>query len=117
MTNDERDFYNPAVTISRLRELNELFYWACFRAEIGSRAHAFIEFNGLMSKYVDLLERAVAQGVDPVSLNEHCGVAVPVETHDMAYLAEKLRCIFGPFIDGNPEAREVLRAKLFGEPR
>lgn len=100
-------------TIAMLRDLNTKFYGLCFHAGVGSRAHAFIEFNGLMSKYIDLLAKAMDQGLDPMTLNDHNGVALPVESHDMEYLGEKLRCIFGPVIDGNPEARAALHKALF----
>jgi len=111
---DEVVRHKPEI-IRTLRALNEKFYWMCFVAKVGSEAHAFIEFNGLMSKYVDLLARAAEQGIDPHLINEHSGVALPCEGHDMAYLGEKLRCIFGPVIDSNPEARAALKKALFGE--
>jgi len=104
-----------AEVITTLRQLNEQFYWMCFKAKVGSNAHAFIEFNGLMSKYVDLLANAVKNGIDPHLINEHSGVALPCEDYDMAYLGEKLRCIFGPVIDSNPEAKAALKRALFGE--
>lgn len=103
------------ATIAKLRNLNTQFYWMCFASKVGSEAHAFIEFNGLMSKYIDLLEKASEEGIDPSHVNEHCGVALPAETHDMQYLGEKLRCIFGPVIDSNPDAKAALKHALFGE--
>jgi len=111
---DEVVRHKPEI-IQTLRSLNEQFYWMCFVAKVGSEAHAFIEFNGLMGKYVDLLDAAAKQGIDPKLINEHSGVALPCEGHDMAYLGEKLRCIFGPVIDSNPEARAALKKALFGE--
>lgn len=101
-------------TISTLKELNQAFYYLCFAAGVGSTAHAFIEFNGLMTAYIQILENAVRHGIDPHSVNEHSGVALPVEGHEIRYLAEKLRCLFGPVIDTNPEARAILLKELFG---
>jgi len=92
-------------TIQRLKKLNEDFYWLCFHAGIGHRAHSFIEFNGIQSKYIQLLSMAVEAGHDPHIFNEHSQVPLPVEAHDMEYLAEKLRCMFGPILDSNPEAK------------
>jgi len=69
--------------IKTLRALNEKFYWLCFTSGVGSTAHAFIEFNGLMGKYVDLLAKAVGQGIDPQMVNEHSGVVLPCAEHDM----------------------------------
>ena len=94
-------------TIKSLRTLNRQFYALCFQANVGGRAHAFMEFNGLMSKYIDLMERAVAAGLDPMQINEHNRTAMPAAGHDMEYLAEKLRCMFGPILDSNPEAKEA----------
>lgn len=102
------------ATISTLRALNQQFYWLCFNAKIGNTVHSFIEFNGLMSKYIDLLAIAKEQGLDLMDINEHNGVALPIEEHDMRYLGEKLRCIFGPLIDHNPTARAALKKALFG---
>ena len=102
-------------TIAELRALNEKFYWLCFNAGVGSKAHAFIEFNGLMSTYINVLARAATKGIDLHLINEHSGVALPVEMHDVKYMAEKLRCIFGPVLDSNPAAREVFVKALLGE--
>lgn len=113
-TKDPRFDDDPMATIAVLRGIQNDFYWRCFRSEVGSNAHAFIEFCGLMGKYIDVLQRAAEQGVHPRLVNEHCQVPIRVEMHDMRYLGEKLRCIFGPIIDANPEAREVLRKELFG---
>jgi hypothetical protein len=106
-------YVSPKEVIQTLRGLNTTFYWLCFHAKVGSNAHAFIEFNGLMSKYIDLMAKAVEAGASLGDLNEHCGVPLPAEDHDMEYLGAKLRCIFGPTIDSNPEAREALRRALF----
>lgn len=96
-----------------LRGLNERFYWLCFNAGIGGTAHAFIEFNGMMKVYIDLIERAARAGLDPQTINEHSKVVLPAKGHEMKYLAEKLRCMFGPVIDTNPEARAILLKELF----
>jgi len=92
-------------TVKMLRDLNNQFYAMCFQANVGGRAHSFMEFNGLMSKFIDLMGRAVEEGMDPHQLNEHNRTPLPVETHDMEYLAEKIRCMFGPTLDANPEAK------------
>ena len=105
-----------ADTLAMLRKLCSHFYWLCFYNKVGSTAHAFIEFNGLMSKYVDLLTLAAEKGIDPSDVNEHTGVALPIEEHDMRYLGEKLRCIFGPIIDSNPAARAAFAKALGFKP-
>lgn len=93
----------------------ESTYWLFFHAGMGSRCHAFLEFNGLISQYVKIAQRAAAAGIDFTQANVHNQTPLPVEIHDLEYLAEKIRCIFGPLIDANPEARELFKKKLFPE--
>lgn len=99
--------------IKKLLALNEQFYWMCFHANVGSEAHPFLEFNGLMHKYIECLAKS---GVDPQQANVHGGEAFPVKDHDLEYLGEKLACIFTPMIAANPRAREILSRHLFPEP-
>lgn len=99
---------------ARMRAVANKTYDLFFRAGMGGDVHAFIEFCGVLSKYVDICERCAEQGIDFRMLNTHSNRALPVFGHDMVYLGEKLDCIFGPAIRGNPEAGNVLRQELFG---
>lgn len=99
-------------TITQLRQLNQEFYNACFSADVGTRAHSFIEFNGLMSKYIDLLALYAEQGIGPHEANEHHGVSLDIQDHHMRYLGDKLKCIFGPIIRNNPRAKAILAESL-----
>lgn len=90
-----------------VRKLAESFYWTCFRAGVGTRCHPFIEFNGLMGKYVQLVEEAAAYGLQFPYASDHSGIELPMKEHDAKYLAEKMRCIFGPYFKANPEMAEV----------
>lgn len=98
----------------RMQKVSDKVYWLFFREEMGARVHAFIEFNGLLAKYVDICTRAAERGIDFTQANVHVGIQLPVEDHDVEYLAEKLECILTPFLE-QPRAREILRARLFGE--
>lgn len=98
----------------RMRAVSDATYGLFFRAGMGAEVHAFIEFCGVLSKYVAICERCAAQGIDFRFLNTHSGAGLPVEVHDMEYLGEKLDCILGPAIRANPVAREALRRALFG---
>lgn len=98
--------------IKKLLALNEQFYWLCFHANVGSEAHPFLEFNGLMHKYIECLAKS---DVDPQQANVHGGEAFPVKDHDLEYLGEKLACIFVPMIEANPRAREILSRHLFSD--
>jgi hypothetical protein len=102
--------------IAALRLLSQRFYALCFSSNVGTFCHSFLEFNGLISKYVDLLQDAAQQGADIAALNVHTGRPVPeVADHHWHYLAEKLECIFGPWLVTNPRAREILRREFLGE--
>jgi len=101
-----------------MHRLAEETYWRFFRAEVGSNCHAFLEFNGLLGKYVELCSRAAKKGLDFRSWNEHndnAGMKDVLEEHDVRYLAQKLRCIFGPVFDARPDLAQVLVAELLGE--
>lgn len=99
----------------KMRAVANATYALFFSAGMGGECHAFLEFNGLIQKYVDIASRAAQQGIDFTQANVHNSKALPVEDHDLAYLAEKLRCIFGPIIDANPEAKELMKEILFNE--
>ena len=101
--------------LGRMQRVADETYWRFFHAGMGQEAHAFIEFCGVLNKYVDLCARAAEQGIDFRSANTHTGQAMPVADHDMRYLGEKLTCIFGPLIDANPVARQALKEALFGQ--
>lgn len=101
--------------VAAMREVSNRTYDVFFWGNMGAYAHAFIEFNGLLSKYVDICQRAAEQGIDFTDANVHSGIPFPVEEHDMNYLGEKLQCIFGPMINANPRARAALKRALFDE--
>jgi hypothetical protein len=102
-----------AEQIRKMKICAERFYWMCTQTGV----HAFIEFNGLIAKYIDLCERAHAAGLDYNVCNTHTGVAMPlVKAHDVYYMAEKLECIFGPTLD-DPQIRKAFLEALFPEER
>lgn len=100
----------------RMRAVAEQTYWTFFWSGMGAEVHAFIEFNGLISKYIDLCSKAAEAGVDFRVTNTHTKVALPVEGHDLEYLAEKLRCIFGPTLDADPVLKHKFLRALAGSP-
>ena len=102
-----------ARAVHAVNQASQQFYWVCFAAGVGGCAHAFMEFNGLMQAYCQILEKAVRAGLDPQQLNVHSGKPLPVDGHEIEYLAEKLDCIFGPVLASNPKARAILLRKLF----
>lgn len=92
--------------IDKMRRVSSAFYWSA--ANTG--CHAFIEFNGLMNEFIQICERAVDQDLDFNTCNTHTGQSLPVNPHNIEYLAEKLNCIYGPALASNPAL-----AKMFCE--
>jgi hypothetical protein len=84
-----------------------------YTGAIQTGCHPFIEFCGLMNEYIRVCIAAAEQKIPFPNLSEHSGQPLPVEAHNMDYIAEKLRCIFGPVIDADPRCREILKNALF----
>lgn len=97
--------------LTRMEAVAHDTYWLFFRRGMGSECHAFLEFNGLISKFVGLCRKAHEQGIDFTQANTHTGKPLPLGPEDARYMAEKLECIFGPALRANPKA---LRAFLQG---
>lgn len=55
--------------------------------------HAFIEFTGLMSAYTDVCEAEAKKGMDFRFASKHTEQRMP--GHKVAYIREKLDCIYG----------------------
>jgi hypothetical protein len=109
--------YTPEELQEILRDMdkaNQAIYWHMFRAGFGTKCHAFLEFNGLMSKYQQLCAKAASVGIDFTSANIHSSAAVPMEGHDVRYLAEKFECIFGAFFHNNPELAKLFAREALG---
>lgn len=70
--------------------------------------HPLVEFNGLMHEYVVLCRALADKGVQFPFASVHGSVSVEAEDHSVAYLSEKLACIFAPFLRGNPRAKDIL---------
>lgn len=77
--------------IGKMRQWSERLYWVS--THIGF--HAFIEWNGLIAKFIDLCSLAMNQGIDFTNTNIHTGKALKIEKHNIDYLVEKFTCIFG----------------------
>lgn len=111
-------------TVADMESFSNRMYWTMFHEHWGTDCHAFLEFNGLMSKFVQLCARAADKGIDFRHANKHSGEVIPMEDLDAAYLGEKFDCIFGPSLRANPKAMkaflsvlEVTAADTFGSPK
>ena len=85
MTHAER-----ATALLQMRDAADAFYSAATR--IGN--HPFIEFTGLMNEYIKACQSAHARGIDFSECNTHSGQDLPLENFEVAYINEKLECIF-----------------------
>jgi hypothetical protein len=108
-----RSNFELQTLVDDMRRVSTCVYWMFFRENMGAKVHAFVEWNGVLSKYIDICARCAERGIDFRRLNVHTGGALPVEVHDMAYLGEKLQCIFGPMLTSNPKAARALHKALF----
>jgi hypothetical protein len=96
--------------IHHLSNVNSAFYCGA----VGGGIHAFIEFCGLQAKFLGIARAMVRSGLDPRNVNIHSGRALPVEDHDIEYLAEKFECIFGAAFAQKPELSDLFCQKVFG---
>lgn len=91
--------------ISRMETASSLFYGMAQR--IG--CHAFIEFTGLMNKFIDICRNSAENGIQFPFANTHSGMKLAVEGHDVDYLAEKFDCIFGPVLENEKHWNDFLK--------
>jgi hypothetical protein len=80
-----------------------------YPAAVNTHVHAFIEFCGLMHEFLQMCRATHEEGRDFTMCNTHTGEALVMKPHHVAYLAEKLGCIYGPALTGE-NARELVRA-------
>lgn len=67
---------------------------AFYKSAVAVRCHPFIEFTGLMNEYIKACEDAHADGIDFTECNTHSGRELPMKDYQVAYVNEKLECIF-----------------------
>lgn len=117
MTTPLNETPSDTEMLARARSLTEAFYWACFRDQIGTGFHSFLEFVGVMSAYLDMVSSVLEQGGELHPMNTHSQQAYEVPDHKLLYLAEKLGCIFAPFLRGAPQdVRQRFANMLIGKP-
>lgn len=77
--------------LAGMRRASAAFYLMAQRAG----CHAFLEFTGLMNEFINLCHEAEDRGIDFTHANVHAGKHLPFQSHHIAYLNEKLECIYG----------------------
>ncbi len=103
----ERDGQLAAMSL-----LADAFYWGAFRIN----CHPFLEFCGLMVKYIDVARRTSEAGIDFNETSKHTGEGMVVEDHDVQYLAEKFDCIFGATLADRRKREIFFRAMGWDKP-
>lgn len=98
------------AVIRRMKHASDTFY--ALAAMAGN--HSFIEFTGLLNEYIQVCSRAIDDGIDFTMASTHTGVALPMESYNFGYLAEKLNCIYGPSLVADPKRLEAFVAKISG---
>jgi len=80
-----------AEMLARMRNASHLFY----RMAAVAGCHTFLEFCGLMNEFIRRCELADAAGdASWVHANGH-DVNLPLDAGQIAYIREKLGCIYG----------------------
>lgn len=80
-----------AEMLASMRKASAVFYTAAIH--IG--CHAFIEFAGLMNQFIEVCRDAETNGRPWTNASVHGGAHLSFEGHQIAYLSEKLECIYG----------------------
>jgi len=95
--------------LAKMRDASNAFY----AAAAASGCHAFIEFTGLMNEFIKVCADAHNDGKDFAFANTHGSTALPFQPYHLAYLAEKLNCIYGPALLKSETSRKAFIAALF----
>lgn len=81
--------------VAELKEIVHRLYGTLFQAGTGSRFHAFLEWCGVLSEHLKIAEGLLKKDVDVFNMSGHTGTPLPIPFFQLAYLAEKMECIFG----------------------
>lgn len=92
--NDPKGDLTARQALDRAKELAESYYPLGVQTSI----HSMIEWCGVMTEYVKMLEVAHGLGLDPREVDQHHGVPVSAPDFMIAYFCEKLGCQLKPFI-------------------
>lgn len=77
---------------------------------VATNVHAFIEFTGLMNEFIKICRNTPGF----MMANTHNERPLNMERFHVAYLAEKLDCIYGPTLRSRKELMDALAAQVEG---
>lgn len=102
--NEEIGYTREQLTkmVEDMQKVSNNFYGEAVK--IGN--HSFIEFAGLMNEYINMCAETLARDGDFTRANTHTGIGLVMMDYQAAYLAEKLNCIYGPTLAGDPKLAE-----------
>lgn len=81
--------------LEKMRRASDAFYYLAQQ----THCHPFLEFTGLMNEYIQICLKAHQMDIDFTMTSIHTGKALPIGDHNIAYLGEKLSCIYGSSLD------------------
>jgi hypothetical protein len=103
--------------LGRMRLLSNVFYAGATK----TGCHAMIEFTGLMNEFIQACREAEEQGIDWLHANVHGESHLQFGQERIAYITEKLECIFGlkvsaparnshrsPSVSADPELTQII---------
>jgi hypothetical protein len=102
------------VMLQKMTEASNRFY--VMATAIG--CHPFIELTGLMNELIEIYRENHELGFDFTQADTHSGKGLNMKPHQMAYISEKLDCIFGPTLQDPLLRRQFINVMLgdFHEP-
>jgi hypothetical protein len=80
--------------LARMESVSRVFY----AGAVQTNCHPFIEFCGLMNEYIEICRDTHEAGIDFTQASAHGDQMLKFAPHHLAYLREKLNCIYGPSI-------------------
>lgn len=116
--NDPKGDLTAQQALDRAGELASSYYPLGVKTGI----HSMIEWCGVMTEYVKMLQVAMESGHDPREVDQHHGIPVSVPDFMIAYFCEKLGCQLKPFIAADTTLWRAAIEQWFpqrvgGEPR
>ena len=85
-----QDDLSSEESLRRMMDASNEFYGMA----TSTGCHAFIEFAGLMNEFIKVCQEAEKQRIDWRNANTHTKKALPFKPYHIAYLNDKLECIF-----------------------
>jgi hypothetical protein len=103
-TMEENHKQDCVLALEKMKQASDAFYLAAVK----TNKHQFVEFNGLLVKYIEILRKQFMAGEDIITEER-----VPMEFGDALYIGEKLNCIFGETLMSDAKVRGAFLTKLF----